>query len=90
MRNVLLIGGVSAAGYYYYTSVYDVKKLAKSAVPASKVFTGGDQGFVSLRLDKVENINHNTKMFRFVFDDPAAVSGMNVACSYPPCEVEHD
>ncbi len=70
---------LSAGVYYYYTNVYD-KSLAKAALPASKVFTGGDQGFVSLRLDKVETINHNTKKFRFVFDDPNAVSGLNIAC----------
>lgn len=38
-----------------------------------------DQGFISLVLDQVENINHNTKKFRFKFDDPNAVSGLSVA-----------
>jgi cytochrome-b5 reductase len=38
-----------------------------------------DQGFISLALDSVENINHNTKKFRFKFDDPESVSGLNVA-----------
>jgi cytochrome-b5 reductase len=53
---------------------------AASSVPAAKVFTGGDQGFVSLKLAEVENINHNTKKFRFSFDDPNSVSGLVIAC----------
>lgn len=40
---------------------------------------GADQGFISLALDNVENINHNTKKFRFKFDNPDAVSGLSVA-----------
>jgi hypothetical protein len=43
------------------------------------VTVGKDQGFISLALDSVENINHNTKKFRFKFDDAEAVSGLNVA-----------
>ena len=38
-----------------------------------------DQGFVSLALDSVENINDNTKKFRFRFENPDDVSGLNVA-----------
>lgn len=30
-------------------------------------------------LDKVDNINDNTKQFRFKFDNPDAVSGLSVA-----------
>jgi NAD(P)H-flavin reductase len=45
----------------------------------SKVFKGGEQGFVPLTLDKVEDINHNTKKFRFKFEDPEAVSGLHIA-----------
>jgi cytochrome-b5 reductase len=41
--------------------------------------TKTDQGFISLALDSVENINHNTKKFRFKFEDSEAVSGLNVA-----------
>jgi cytochrome-b5 reductase len=39
----------------------------------------GDQGFVDLKLEAVEIVNHNTKKFRFSFEDPEAVSGLNVA-----------
>ena len=49
-------------------------------MPANKVFKGGDQGFVSLLLDKVEDINHNTKRFRFKLPDENDVSGLQVAC----------
>jgi hypothetical protein len=83
-RNLLLVSAASAGGYYYYTNVYDSKLSKASTEPASKVFTGGDQGFVSLRLDKIETVNHNTKRFRFVFDDPEAVSGLTIACEELP------
>ncbi|KAK3670132.1 NADH-cytochrome b5 reductase [Recurvomyces mirabilis] len=44
-----------------------------------KCFKGGDQGFVSLVLDKVEDVSGNTKRFRFKLDDEDAVSGLPVA-----------
>lgn len=34
---------------------------------------------MSLKLDSVESINHNTKKFRFAFEDSDAISGLNVA-----------
>jgi len=46
---------------------------------ASKAFIGGDQGFISLKLDSVENINHNTKKFRFELPESDQVSGLTVA-----------
>lgn len=52
----------------------------KSSPPANKVFKGGDQGFVSLLLEQVEDINHNTKRFRFKLPDENDVSGLQVAC----------
>jgi len=79
-----LLGG----GYYAFAGGKDpvaaAKELTEDKIgtksgPAEKVFTGGDQGFISLVLDQVENINHNTKRFRFKFDDPEAVSGLTVA-----------
>lgn len=42
-------------------------------------FTGGDQGFISLKLDSVENINHNTKKFRFELPESDQVSGLHIA-----------
>lgn len=52
---------------------------AKDAV---KCFKGGDQGFVSLLLADVEEINHNTKRFRFHLPEEGAVSGLNVTCKF--------
>merc|ERR1711977_312388 len=67
----------------------DAEAKAKDAVGAAKskvegataksAFTGGDQGFISLKLDSVENINHNTKKFRFELPEGDQVSGLHVA-----------
>ncbi len=54
----------------------------KDAVPGvgvKKAFTGGGQDFVSLILAEVENVNHNTKIFRFKLPEEDMVSGLNVA-----------
>ncbi|KAF7938515.1 uncharacterized protein EAE98_000853 [Botrytis deweyae] len=67
----------------------DAEAKAKEAVGQGKAkvegavgkaaFTGGDQGFISLKLDSVENINHNTKKFRFELPESGQVSGLQVA-----------
>lgn len=44
-----------------------------------KAFTGGDQGFLSLKLSDVEIVNHNTKRLRFELPEADQVSGMKVA-----------
>ena len=46
---------------------------------ANKAFTGGDQGFISLKLDNVEKVNHNTKKFRFSLPNSDDVSGLHIA-----------
>lgn len=46
----------------------------------SQTFTGGDQGFIDLKLSDVTNINHNVKRFRFELPEKDAVSGLTVAC----------
>ena len=48
--------------------------------PVPKAFTGGDQGFLDLKLSNVEIVNHNTKRFRFELPDKDQVSGLNIAC----------
>nr|POE66096.1 nadh-cytochrome b5 reductase 2 [Quercus suber] len=87
------IGAAAIGGGYYYFSTQGVPKEAKDAAnkvqntvaasapkgEAKKVFTGGDQGFISLVLDEVENINDNTKKFRFKFPESDQVSGLAVA-----------
>lgn len=65
------------------TPVPETAEQAKEIVTgeASKTFTGGDQGFVSLKLDGIEEVNHNTKRFRFALPSPDEVSGLNIACT---------
>ena len=53
--------------------------------PAQKTFTGGEQGWVDLKLESVEEINHNTKKFRFALPDKDDVSGLEVACMWISC-----
>lgn len=66
----------------------DAEAKAKDAVAASKAklegsaksaFKGGDQGFISLKLESVEDVNHNTKKFRFALPESDQVSGLVIA-----------
>ncbi|KAI4256386.1 MAG: hypothetical protein LQ352_002114 [Teloschistes flavicans] len=61
----------------------DLAKLRSIATgeykPSKKTFTGGDQGWVDLKLESVEEINHNTKKFRFALPEENDVSGLTVA-----------
>lgn len=78
---------MGGAGYYYYskqglsTSAFakDATSSVKSAIAGNKTFTGGEQGFVSLKLESVDVINHNTKRFRFALPSPSDVSGLQIA-----------
>lgn len=86
--------GALGGGYYLYNRQYGYATAPTSAPPSekeeqnvpakasepSKVFVGGDQGFIPLKLDKVEDINHNTSRFSFKFDDSEATGGLSV-CS---------
>lgn len=74
-------------GAYYFLSAnpgaaQKAAEKAKAVVPsgpAKKAFTGGDQGFVSLPVEEVEIINHNTKRIRFKLPEEDMVSGLDVA-----------
>ncbi|KAL8856223.1 MAG: hypothetical protein Q9178_007140 [Gyalolechia marmorata] len=56
------------------------KKLGHTSdKPAQKAFKGGDQGWLDLKLESVEQINHNTKKLRFALPDKEDVSGLEVA-----------
>jgi hypothetical protein len=74
--------GAAAGGYYYFAGgagpvAKEAEKLkAKVAGEAKKALTGGDQGFVSLKLESVEDVNHNTKIFRFKLPEEDSVSGV--------------
>ncbi|KAI9659990.1 MAG: NADH-cytochrome b5 reductase [Bathelium mastoideum] len=77
--------GTSAVGlgYYFYprtsqSGVQAAQSGQKNAEP-QPAFKGGDQGFLSLKLDNVEEINHNTKKFRFSLPEENNVSGLKVA-----------
>ncbi|KAK1081956.1 NADH-cytochrome b5 reductase [Friedmanniomyces endolithicus] len=52
---------------------------AVTGIAPVKAFTGGDQGFISLLLESVENVSHNTKKFRFKLNDEDSTSGLPVA-----------
>ena len=65
-----------AGGAYFYLQ----RQGNAEPKERSKVFTGGDQGFIDLKLASVEPISHNTKKFRFEFPDKESVSGLHIAC----------
>jgi cytochrome-b5 reductase len=55
---------------------------AVTAGSGKKAFTGGDQGFVSLLLEKAEIVNHNTKKLTFKLPEEDMESGLPVACKH--------
>ncbi|KAB2580979.1 Oxidoreductase FAD/NAD(P)-binding protein [Lasiodiplodia theobromae] len=74
------LGIVAAgAGYWYLNSSKGAAPALAASKPAEKTFKGGDQGFVSLVLEDVEVLSHNTKRFRFKLPAEDHVSGLNVA-----------
>ncbi|KAF4556068.1 Oxidoreductase NAD-binding domain-containing protein 1 [Elsinoe fawcettii] len=85
--NALLFGGVAAAAtagtYYYLNSSSPPAAVSEAAskvgISPPKVFKGGDQGFVSLKVENNEQLNHNTHKVRFTLGDDSAVSGVDVA-----------
>ena len=52
---------------------------ASQAAASNGAFKGGDQGFIDLKLESVEEINHNTKKFRFALPNSDDVSGLQIA-----------
>ncbi|OHE96683.1 oxidoreductase NAD-binding domain-containing protein [Colletotrichum orchidophilum] len=87
--NTALYAGAAAAvagGAYYFLAgsspaAQKAEAKVKEAVGAApkKALTGGDQGFVSLKLEDSEIINHNTKKLRFKLPEDDMVSGLDVA-----------
>ena len=81
--NAFGTAGLGAGLYRYYSGgSMDYKDRPK-------VLTGGDQGWIDLRLAGVEDLSHNVKRFRFAFDDKEAVSGLHVACEWFPLTLVH-
>lgn len=86
--------GLGGAYWYYTNQTGAGKKLPPPAEhkvdsdaqnkgkPANSAFKGGDQGFIDLKLESVEEINHNTKKFRFALPDKDDVSGLHIACTF--------
>lgn len=55
------------------------EKIPAGSASLKKAFTGGEQGFLSLKLEKSEVINHNTKKLTFLLPDSDMESGLPVA-----------
>ncbi|KAL8979590.1 MAG: hypothetical protein Q9177_006102 [Variospora cf. flavescens] len=53
--------------------------VANDGKPANKAFTGGDQGWIDLKLESVEELSQNTKKLRFALPDKDDVSGLQIA-----------
>ncbi len=64
-----------------------MKQGSDSSKPAQKTFKGGEQGWVDLKLESVEELNHNTKKLRFALPDKDDVSGLEVACEWESCRL---
>lgn len=79
-----MLAGVSG-GYFYLRQGTPLpsKEVAKTGAPAKPAFTGGEQGFLSLLLEKSEVINHNTKKLTFKLPEEDMESGLPVACRLP-------
>ncbi|EAW08280.1 cytochrome b5 reductase family protein [Aspergillus clavatus NRRL 1] len=69
--------GLAGLGVGLYR--YSTASAETPVVDRPKVFTGGEQGWVDLKLSEIENLSHNTKRLRFEFADKEAVSGLQVA-----------
>jgi cytochrome-b5 reductase len=58
----------------------EIENVPATTGPAAKsAFTGGDQGFLSLKLEKSELVNHNTKKLTFALPEGDMDSGLSVA-----------
>lgn len=77
-----LRGGSSPAGQQGNASTSaEESKVPAPTGPVKKAFTGGDQGFLSLVLEKSEIVNHNTKKLTFKLPEEDQESGLPVACT---------
>ena len=75
-----VLGLAAAAGGFYFYNQGGAAAVPKP--PAKVAFTGGDQGFLSLKLAEVVILNHNTKKLRFELPESDQESGLHVACEW--------
>lgn len=94
-----LAAAALSGGYYFYTRTGSAngKKLPppgehkvdsdaqNKGKPLNAAFKGGDQGFIDLKLESVEELSHNTKKFRFALPEMDDVSGLHIACVWRDC-----
>jgi cytochrome-b5 reductase len=80
LKPILFAIGAIGIGVGVYRYTQQKPGSAEPAKERAKVFLGGDQGWVNLKLADVEDLSPNTKRLRFEFPDKEAVSGMKVAC----------
>lgn len=73
-----MLGG---GGYWYSRQRVSATEVSVNKTSNEKAFKGGDE-FLSLKLDSVEKVNHNTKKFRFLLPEDDMQSGLAVACMY--------
>lgn len=74
---ILGAAGLGGAAYYYYAGTPASQTVA--AATAKKALTGGEQGFIPLTLEHIDEVNHNTKKFRFKLPEDNMVSGVVIA-----------
>ncbi|KAI9719453.1 MAG: NADH-cytochrome b5 reductase [Candelaria pacifica] len=67
------------AGHGAPASHKEIHNIPAQADQQNLAFKGGDQGWISLKLDSVEQVSHNTKRFRFALPDKEDVSGLQIA-----------
>jgi cytochrome-b5 reductase len=96
---------VAGAGYYFLSGTPAAKKAEEKVKDASsaaadklpsgevkKALTGGEQGWVSLKLEEVEVVNHNSKRLRFRLPEDDMVSGVHVTSAiltkFKPADAE--
>lgn len=76
----IVAGAAVATGTFGYTYLGNNRDVhAEASSPSPKAFTGGDQGFISLKLVDVQDYNHNTKKFKFALPEEDMTSGLPVA-----------
>ena len=94
MYATITAAALGGGGYYYYQrtrpetiappsneerKTVPASSPASASAPQGAAFTGGEQGFIDLKLESVEELNHNTKKFRFALPNKDDVSGLQIA-----------